>query len=323
MGVAESAPNLAFGVVIHEDPSERCVRVTFMGAMMATIYKSAEGEARILELYDRFQKSLGGIFDDRMVDTRFGLTHVLVTGPEKGPPVVVTHGGNSITPQGLRGLLPLLKLGRYRVYAPDTIGHPGKSAQVRLSSGDQSYGEWLKDVLDGLGLDRAAFIGGSFGAGIILRLAAYAPQRITRMALFVPSGIVATPLPSIVFRITLPYMLYLLLPSRQRLYRAVRWMGGDIEDDVLELIEAVFKHVRVEPEMPRPATKAELEKFTAPTMVIAAENDAMFPGDAVTKKARELLTNLTVVECLKGGTHYSSKSDLKYVSKRIIEFLEA
>ncbi len=191
MGVAESAPNLAFGVVIHEDPSERCVRVTFMGAMMATIYKSAEGEARILELYDRFQKSLGGIFDDRMVDTRFGLTHVLVTGPEKGPPVVVTHGGNSITPQGLRGLLPFLMLGRYRVYAPDTIGHPGKSAQVRLSSGDQSYGEWLKDVLDGLGLDHAAFIGGSFGAGIILRLAAYAPQRITRMALFVPSGIVA------------------------------------------------------------------------------------------------------------------------------------
>jgi len=97
--------------------------------------------------------------------------------------------------------------------------------------------------------------------------------------------------------------------------------GDDIDDDVLELIKAVFQHVRVEAEMPRPATKAELANFSAPTLVIAAEKDAMFPGEEVTKRAKELFTNLTVVECLKGGTHYSSKSDLAYVNTRIAEFL--
>ena len=291
--------------------------------METTIYKSPEGEARILDLYDRFQKGLGVAFDDRLVDTRFGTTHVLVAGPEQGPPLVITHGGNSITPQGLRGLLPLLKQGRYRVYAPDTIGHPGKSAQIRLSPRDQSYGQWLNDLLDGLGLDSAAFIGGSFGAGIILRLAAFAPRRITKMALFVPSGIVPVPLTSMAFRITLPYLLYVLFPSRQRLYRAVRWMGSEIDDDVLQLIEAVFQHVRVEAEMPRPVTKAELANFAAPACVIAAEKDAMFPGDAVTKRAEEIFSNLAVVECLKGATHYASQPDLEYVNKRIVEFLGA
>jgi len=291
--------------------------------METTIYKSSEGEARILSLYDSFQKGLGVSFGDRLVNTRFGVTHVLVAGPEQGPPVVVTHGGNSITPQGLRGLLPLLEQGRYRVYAPDTIGHPGKSAQVRLSPRDQSYGQWLNDLLDGLGLDNAAFIGGSFGAGIILRLATFAPRRITKMALFVPSGIVTVPLTSMVFRISLPYLLYVLFPSRQRLYRAVQWMGSDIEDDVLQLIEAVFQHVRVEAGMPRPTTKAELVDFTALTCVIAAEKDALFPGDAVVKRAKEIFSNLTMAECLKGGTHYSSKPDLEYVNKRMAEFLEA
>jgi pimeloyl-ACP methyl ester carboxylesterase len=291
--------------------------------MKTTIYKSAEGEAIILNLYDRFQKSLGVIFEDRMVDTRFGDTHVLVTGPEQGPPVVITHGGNSISPQGLRGLLPLLEQRRYRVYAPDTIGHPGKSAQVRLSARDQSYGRWLNDVLDGLGLDSAAFIGGSFGAGILLRLAAYAPRRITKLALFVPSGIVPVPLTSMVFRITLPYLLYTLHPSRQRLYSAVRWMGSEIDDDVLQLIESVFQHVRVAAEMPRPTDKAELANFTAPTLVIAAEKDAMFPGEAVTKRAKEIFSNLKVCECLLGGTHYSSKPDLEYVNKRLAKFIEA
>lgn len=287
------------------------------------IYKSPEGKAQILDLYDSFQRSLGVAFDERLVDTRFGPTHLLVTGPEQGPPLVITHGGNSITPQGLRGLLPLLRLERYRVYAPDTLGHPGKSAEIRLSPRDQSYGQWLDDLLGGLSLDSAAFVGGSFGAGIILRLAAFAPRRITKMALFVPSGIVAVPLTSMVFRITVPYLLYLLFPSRRWLARAVRWMGNEIEDDVLQLIEAVFRHVRVEAEMPRPATEAELASFTAPTCVIAAEKDVMFPGEAVTERAKEIFSNLAVVECLKGATHYSTKAELAYVNKRIGEFLEA
>lgn len=291
--------------------------------MRTSIYKSSDGQARILGLYDSFQKGLDVNFDDHMVNTRFGVTHVLTAGPEQAHPVVITHGGNSITPQGLRGLLPLLRQERYRIIAPDTIGHPGKSAQVRLSPRDHSYGQWLNDILDGIGLESAAFIGGSFGAGIILRLAAYAPQRIAKMALFVPSGIVAVPLTSMVFRITLPYLLYLGLPSPQRFQRAVQWMGSDIEDDVLQLIQAVFQHVRVEAGMPKPATKAELEGFTAPTCVIAAEKDVMFPGEAVIKRAKEVFSNLAEAECLKGATHYASRPHLEHVNKRIGEFLDA
>ncbi len=290
--------------------------------MNTSIYKSSDGEKKILELYDRFQKSLDVAFDDRTVNTRFGATHVLVTGPEQGLPVVITHGGNSINPQGLRCILPLLKQGRYRIFAPDTIGHPGKSAQIRLPAGDQSYGLWLNDVLDGLGLEKAAFIGGSYGAGIILRLAACAPQRFTKMALFVPSGIVAVPLSSMIFRIGLPYLQYLLFPSPQHMRQAVDWMGPEIEDDVMQLIEAVFQYVRVEAEMPRPASVAELANFTAPTLVIAAEQDAMFPGAAVIQRVKEVIPNLVATECLKGGTHYSSKTDMEYINRRLMEFLE-
>lgn len=291
--------------------------------MSQSIYKSPAGEARILALYDQFQASLGIAFDERMVETRFGATHVLAAGPAAGLPVVVTHGGNSINPQGLQGLLPLLKSECYRVYAPDTVGHPGKSAQTRLSPRDMSYGQWLSDVLDGLGLDKAAFVGGSFGAGIILRLAAHAPQRILKMALFVPSGLVAVPLGSMMFRVGLPYALYLLSPSRRRMRRAVAWMGGDIDDDTLGLIEAVFQHVRVEAEMPRPATKAELAGLTAPALIIAAEKDAMFPGEAVVRRAGEIIPNLAATECLKGGTHLSSRADLDTINRRIMEFLNA
>lgn len=288
-----------------------------------SIYKSPEGQARILAIYDDFLKKMDVAYEDATVQTRFGATHVLVFGPQHAPPVVVTHGGNSINPQALRGLLPILQEGCYRIYAPDTMGMPGKSDQVRLSAKDNSYGEWLADVLDGLGLENAAFVGGSHGAGIILRLAAYAPRRITRMALFVPAGIVSVPLPSMIGRIGLPFLLYLLFPGPARLRRAVGWMGDEIEEDVLELVKTVFEQVKVEAEMPRPATKAELAGFHAPTLIVAAENDAMFPGDAVIRRAREIIPNLVLAECLKGGTHYSSRKDMQTIIKRIRAFLPA
>jgi len=142
------------------------------------------------------------------------------------------------------------------------------------------------------------------------------------MALFVPSGIVSVPLSSMIFGVGLPYLAYLLFPSRQRMHRAVEWMGPEIEDDTLQLIEAIFQFVRVEAEMPRPATVAELANLTAPTLVIAAERDAMFPGAAVAKRAKEIIPNLIGMECLKGGTHYSSRTDMEYINRRIMEFLE-
>jgi pimeloyl-ACP methyl ester carboxylesterase len=286
-----------------------------------SIYKSPEGKARILALYDGFLNKLDVKYEERTVDTRFGATHVLVFGPEHAQPVVITHGGNSINPQGLSCFLPILRENCYRIYAPDTIGHPGKSAETRLSPKDDSYGQWLSDVLDGLGLDRATFVGGSHGAGIILRLAAYCPRRITKMALFVPSGIINVPLRSMIWRIGLPFLLYLLFPNQKRLIQAVRWMGDEIDADILELVKTIFQQVNVEAEMPRPATKMELLSFHAPTLIVAAEKDAMFPGDAVIRRAREVIPNLVAAECLKEGTHYSSSQDMATILIRIREFI--
>lgn len=287
-----------------------------------SIYKSPEGEAELMAIYDRLLENLGLEFSDCMVDTRFGATHVLVTGPEGAPPLVIFHGGNSVNPQGLVGFLPLLRAKEYRVYAPDTIGHPGRSAQTRLSPKDNSYGQWAADILVGLGVERVAVIGPSFGGGILMRLAAYAPERISRAVLFVPAGIVTPPIGSMIFKIVLPMLLYLLFPSHERLVHAVEWMSPEVDDDTLQLVGAVFHHVRIEPEMPRSATKEELAQFKAPTLLIAAEKDVLFPGHAVLRRAKEIIPNLVAAESLDGGTHYSSKRDLKYVNERIRKFLK-
>lgn len=82
-----------------------------------------------------------------MVETRFGSTHILTAGPASGRPIVALQGGNVVNPLTLAWLGRLV--GEFRIYAPDTIGQPGKSSGRRVSANDASLGEWAVDVLDG------------------------------------------------------------------------------------------------------------------------------------------------------------------------------
>ena len=45
-------------------------------------------------------------------------------------PLVMLQGGNTTSPLTLGWIRPLIE--SYRVYAPDTLGHPGKSAPARV-----------------------------------------------------------------------------------------------------------------------------------------------------------------------------------------------
>ena len=159
-----------------------------------SIYRSEAARVAIYELYERARERLQFATESRMVPTRFGETHVLVAGPPDGPPVVALQGGNVVNPLTLAWLTPLVD--SFRIYAPDTIGQPGKTLGARVSANDSSLGDWTTDVLEGLGLPSASFIGASYGAGVLLRLAAVAPARIDRAVLVVPAGMTSVPVRS-------------------------------------------------------------------------------------------------------------------------------
>ena len=272
-----------------------------------------------MRLYDSNWARLGLAYEDRMVDTQFGTTHVVVTGPVDAPPLVVFHGGNMINPVSFEWFVPLTC--EYRIYAPDTVGHPGKSAQTRLSPRDDSYGKWAADVLDGLGLPPVPCIGPSYGAGILIRLAGYAPQRISKAVLLVPSGLISPSLGPMLFRIIIPMLLYNLAPSRERLVGALRAFAPDADENVLEITAAVFKHVKIEPEMPRDATREELAAFQSPTLVLAAERDVFFPGKAVVARAQQVIPNLVAAEVIEGSTHMIPIRYHAFIQDRIRTFL--
>ncbi|MFX0077088.1 MAG: alpha/beta fold hydrolase, partial [Candidatus Hermodarchaeota archaeon] len=260
---------------------------------------------------------LGIEYESRIVHTRFGKTHIIISGPKDALPLISLHGGNSITPYELKGILPLLK--KFRVFAIDTIGHPGRSSETRISSEDNSYGKWLVDVLDELELNQGAFLCGSYSASFVLRLATIAPERISKTFMYAPSGFVNGSSRDMIFKLLIPWLKYRLRPSREQLKKTLKSFIYEFDDGILDLVEANFKHVKIITGMPRPVTKAELKDYTAPTSIIAAKQDILFPGELVVRRAKEIIPNLVTAECIE-GPHTPTNQMREYINEKAIIF---
>ena len=158
---------------------------------MRTIYKSERGKEEILNLYDSQLSRLTIPWKDIYVDTSFGKTHIVETGNELGEPLLFFHGGNSTSAYTLLTLDFIME--DFHIYAVDTIGHPGKSAEISLSPKNYDYGKWAGELIDKLGYESMCLFGGSFGAGIIAKTMCVVPDKIKGVVIYVPSGIKNAP----------------------------------------------------------------------------------------------------------------------------------
>ena len=186
---------------------------------MSELFNNEEAKALMLRWFDTFRARLPAGVDSREVSTSFGATHVLVGGPAEAPPLVLLHGAMATSAHALVELAPLLET--FRVYAVDVIGQSVKSADTRLPVRDDSYGRWLAEVMDGLSLLRARVVGVSWGGFVTIRLAAVAPQRIEKLALLVPAGVVTGPMWKGFMQMGWPMTRYVMSPTPERLRRFV------------------------------------------------------------------------------------------------------
>jgi pimeloyl-ACP methyl ester carboxylesterase len=156
------------------------------------------------------------------------LQHVNIHGHEvsyrmsgKGPTILLIHGiaGSSTA---WREVMPELAK-RYRVIAPDLIGH-GQSAKPMGDYSLGAYASGMRDLLRVLGVTQATVVGQSFGGGVAMQLAYQHPEFCERLVL-VDSGGLGREVSWLLRFMTLPgseYLMPLIFPS------LVREWGNDV-----------------------------------------------------------------------------------------------
>lgn len=255
---------------------------------MKSIYRNEQSKKTVWQLYDRQIDDLKIPYADLFVDTSFGKTHIIECGNLRGNPLLVFHGGNATTAYNLKYCRFLLD--DFHVYAVDTIGHPGKSAEVSLSPRNQDYGKWAVNVIKGLGFNEIACFGGSFGAGILVKAMCVAPEVIKCSVLIVPSAIQNAPTYKSV-SMAFPMLMYWLTHKEKWFIKCILPMAitaSNITEDILETARCSIDNAKIKAVMPKNESYKNLCKYEKPVLVMAAEKDCLFPAKAVLLKAKKV-----------------------------------
>jgi pimeloyl-ACP methyl ester carboxylesterase len=281
-------------------------------------------DLRLTAWYDRALTRAGFPYASIEVPTAHGLTHVLAAGAPGGAPVVLVPGvgtnGPALWLPTMRALVP-----SHRVYAVDVPGHPGRSASTSISSRGPGFGEWLSDVLDGLGHPEATFVGASLGSYIILKLATVAPRRITRAVLSAPAGVV--PISKRGLLRLAPHMVVNRVFPDKRHIRALMGLllspAAPLDEELVELLEIAFEPGRVSPDqsmLPALPPRA-LAHYHAPTLVLAGEHDILLPAAAVEHRAPIALPG-AAVHVVSGMGHVPGPADVDLMTAMLLAFCE-
>jgi pimeloyl-ACP methyl ester carboxylesterase len=226
--------------------------------------------------------------------------YVCERGERKAPVAVLIHG---LAAHGgvWRRVVPGLAARGLRVVVPDLPGHGRSDAKRhRGTYTPRFFARVLLTLMDELDVDRFQVVGNSLGGLVAARMALLAPTRVERVALVDSAGLTPVGVPWRTRLLYLPLALPTALglsPSRL----ALRWFlehavvaDGAQAGPLLALLEA-------RPALPvavrrsalaligRDGTVAgDLERLTAPTLLVWGERDVQFPPAIADMAARRL-----------------------------------
>lgn len=227
--------------------------------------------------------------DELDIETRHGRTRVIASGSADNPPLLLFHPENCSAVFWLRHVQPYMK--SHRVYAVDIIGEGGNSEDRRPPFKGSAYAEWVEDIYQGLSINQAALAGVSLGAWICLKFACTWPERVERLALISPSGLVrARRRPSLMGS----FFNSLLGPLGRSITYSSQIRRSDMEPRLKQLMLLSRKHMRARPtQLPR-FSNQELGQLYCPVLLLTGGKDTFFDTDALMLKACKQLPQVEV-----------------------------
>jgi pimeloyl-ACP methyl ester carboxylesterase len=274
-------------------------------------------ERRLFEVY-------GLVVEDRFLEMRDPPVRARVMEVGEGTPVVLVHGGGGV---GATWAPLMARLSGVRLLVVDRPG-------FGLSDGFDYRGvalrrhavAFLESLLDGLGIERAAFVGNSMGGLWSFWLALDRPERVSTLAQLGSTALLLDTMAPLPMRL-------LSVPGLNRLVLAAEKAGSKRESEFLarlghdlaviekQLPEEYFEMLAASQELPGYATawltlverclglrgalpdvrleEKELRRVQQPTLFVWGEGD-VFGGPEIGERAARIMPNAGI-EVVPGG----------------------
>jgi pimeloyl-ACP methyl ester carboxylesterase len=299
--------------------------VVLATALLRPQHRRREGEARFLAAYDAALKLWPVPYEQLDIPTRFGMTHVVAAGPKHAPALVLLHGYMATSVMWAPNVADFVR--SYRVYAIDIMGQPSKSIPGEPIRTEADYVAWLTETFDALHLDRASLAGMSYGGRVALIFAVAAPERLTKLVLLPPGGLLP-----LVRQFALRGMLMTFFPTRASVNSFMHWAGftdapGADATPVLDLIYLGQKHFRMPPETLRVAANAtnplsddDLRALQVPVLLLIGEDEVLYDARMALARADRLIPDFEG-DLIPHCRHDMCFSQSQIVNARVLDFL--
>lgn len=254
-----------------------------------SIYKSPAGKREIMALYDAVLVRWPVAHETFNLPTRHGDTFIIASGEKSAPPLVLLHGSASNAVSWVGDVVEYSQ--HFRVYAVDLPGEPGKSAENRPAWDGPGFAEWLEDVLDGLKIQKTALLGISQGGWTALKFATNRPERVARLVLLAPGGVMPTRLSFILSAVILSMLGHW---GAERISRIV--LGKQpIHPEAVKFMDAIYTHFKARIGKEYLFSDDELKRLNMPTLLLGGAEDALFRMEGVVTRMQKIVPLLKAV----------------------------
>ncbi len=275
------------------------------------LYKTLDGEQAVMALYDRALKNWSAAYETRVVPTRHGDTFVIVSGKADAPAMILLHGAGSSSTIWAGDVGDYSR--DFRVYAVDLPGEAGRSAANRPAWDSPAFAEWLEDVLNGLKIERVTLVGISQGAWTALKFAVVQPERVNKLVLLAPGGIVPDRASF------LPKAIAFMMLGKWGIRRMVNALFGDqaVPDGVTDIVVQITDQFKPRIGVLPIFTDDELRRLTMPVLLLGGTKDIIRDMSKIEARLHGLLPHLTVT-IIPGAGHA-----LLHTTDHVMAFLAA
>lgn len=258
-------------------------------------FKTQQGRDEVLKYSDMLLEKLTIPYERLNINTRYGNTFCIAAGDITAPPMVLLHGSSMNSSMWVSDILKYHK--KYRVYALDIPGEPGRSDERQLPFTTSDFDDWLNDVFNELSINKAIVIGASLGAWLGAKFAIRYPEKIDKLVLLCPAGI-GTQNKKFIFK-----ALFHMIFGEKGIRKLFKIINGDVDmpEIILKFQILIGRNFNTRKEPIPIFSDDEIRRLAMPVFLFVGAKDIMLNSMETVERMKKLVPNARINILPEGG----------------------